>query len=237
MRTGQGYRPAMQISIRHNPSFAVGRCALAPNEQVRVESGAMMATSAGVALQSKMEGGVMKSLKRAALGGESLFVTTYTAPESGGWVDVAANLPGDLVAFDVQPQQALMIQRGSWLASSSGVEIETKFGGMGNLFGGEGGFVVRASGQGPVLVSCYGALNVYDLQPGEWFTLDTGHMVAYTEGVQTQIRKVASGIVQSAKSGEGLVFDFQGPGRVFAQTRNPSGLISWISSNRPGQRA
>lgn len=219
----------MQVSIRHNPSFAVGRVQLAPNETVRVEAGAMMAMSAGVQLQARMEGGVLKSLKRAALGGESLFITTYTAPAAGGWVDVAANLPGDLVVFDVQPDRALLIQRGSWLASAPGVEIETRFGGFGNLIGGEGGFIVKAHGQGPVLVSCYGALNVYDLQPGEWVTIDSGHMVAFTEGVQMQTRMASGGAVQAVKSAEGLVFDFQGPGRVFAQTRNPPAFIRWIS--------
>jgi uncharacterized protein (AIM24 family) len=44
------------------------------------------------------------------------------------------------------------------------------------------------------------------------------------------LRKVTGGIVQSIKSGEGLVFDFVGPGRVTTQTRNPNELLGWISS-------
>ena len=39
----------------------------------------------------------MKGLKRSMLGGESLFMTTFTAPAAGGWVDVAAHLPGDVI--------------------------------------------------------------------------------------------------------------------------------------------
>ena len=66
----------MEITIRQNPSFSVGRIQLAGGEAVQVESGAMMAMSSGVNLAAKAEGGVMKSLKRAALGGESLFVST-----------------------------------------------------------------------------------------------------------------------------------------------------------------
>ena len=53
-------------------------------------------------------------------------------------------------------------------------------------------------------------------------------MVAYEESVQTTLRKVAGGMVQSFKSGEGLVFDFVGPGKVMTQTRNPSELVGWI---------
>src|SRR5215212_2572598 len=77
----------MEIATRHTPAYGVARLTLAGNEQVRVEAGAMMAMSAGVNLASKAEGGIMKSLKRAALGGESFFVSTYTAPGQGGFVD------------------------------------------------------------------------------------------------------------------------------------------------------
>jgi len=59
----------VNVTLRHSPSFAVGRVTLAPNEQLRAESGAMMATSAGVAVASSTQGGVLKGLKRSVLGG------------------------------------------------------------------------------------------------------------------------------------------------------------------------
>ena len=55
-------------------------------------------------------------------------------------------------------------------------------------------------------------------------------MVAYEESVQMSIRKATGGLVQTFKSGEGLVFDFAGPGRVWTQTRNPNELLGWISA-------
>ncbi|MBV8958414.1 MAG: AIM24 family protein, partial [Actinobacteria bacterium] len=97
----------MRIDVRHNPSFAVARVALDPGEELRAESGAMMATSAGVDVKASTQGGVMKGLKRSLLGGESLFITTYTAPASGGWVDVADHLPGDIVVTSVSADKPL----------------------------------------------------------------------------------------------------------------------------------
>lgn len=226
----------MQIDIRHDPSFAVGRVTLPSGESVRTESGAMMATSDGVALQAAMQGGFLKSLKRAALGGESLFVTTYTAPAGGGWVDVAATLPGDLVVVAVRPDRTVFASRGSWICSAPGVELDTKWGGFKNLFGGEGGFLVRASGEGPMLLGCYGALDTLQLAAGERLVVDSGHMVAYDEGVQMTLRQASPGIVQSLKSGEGLVFEFTGPGAVMTQTRNPTALVSWLTNVLPFSR-
>ena len=66
-------------------------------------------------------------------------------------------------------------------------------------------------------------------------TIDTGHVVAFGETVSSQIRKVAGGVIQTIKSGEGLVFDFTGPGWVMTQTRNPAALEAWIRRLMPGE--
>jgi uncharacterized protein (TIGR00266 family) len=225
----------MDVAIRHSPSFAVARVSLAPGEQIRAESGAMMATSGGVGVTASTQGGVLKGLKRSFLGGESLFITTFTAPAGGGWVDVAHFLAGDIVVLDVAADRPLSITRGCWLASGAGVELDTKWGGFKNLFGGEGGFLVRAAGTGSVVIACYGALDRIDLAAGESVTIDTGHVVAFDPDVQSQIRKVAGGMVQTLKSGEGYVFDFAGPGWVMTQSRNPSALQAWIRQIMPGE--
>jgi uncharacterized protein (TIGR00266 family) len=224
----------VQIDIRHRPAFAVARITLTAGEGVRAESGAMMATSSGISVESKAEGGLLKGLKRSMLGGESLFVTRLTAGPQGGWVDCAARLPGDATTIDVDG--GVNLARSAWLCSSDGVEIDTKWGGLKNLAGGEGGFLVRAEGRGQVVASCYGALDVVELAAGETMVLDSGHMVAFADGVQFTTRKVAKGLVQTLKSGEGLVFEFSGPGRVWTQSRNPGELIGWLTAELPFSR-
>jgi uncharacterized protein (TIGR00266 family) len=225
----------MNVEIRHSPSFAIARCSLSGGEQLKAESGAMSATSAGVEIEAKMQGGLMKGLKRSVLGGESLFMTTLTAPSQGGWVDVAARLPGDLVALPVDG--AVNLTRGSYLASEASIEIDTKWGGFKNVFGGEGGFLIHASGQGQVIASCYGALDRVQLAQGESIVIDSGHVVAFDPSVSFTTRKASTGIMNTLKSGEGFVMEFTGPGLVLTQTRNPDALVTWLTEVLPFSRA
>ncbi|MBM9469483.1 TIGR00266 family protein [Nakamurella leprariae] len=224
----------MQVQLRHSPSFTVARAFLSPHEQIKLEGGAMMAHSAGMTLEARSEGGIMAGLKRSVLAGESFFVTTYTAPGDGGWLDMAGVLPGDIAVIDVTPDRPYYLAKGNWIANASTVTVDTQFGGMSNLFGGEGGFGLRANGSGPAVVSVYGAIDVFDLQPGQQVTIDTGHVVAYELNIRFSMRKAAAGILNSLKSGEGWVFDFTGPGRVLLQTRNPSAFAQWAGSVAPG---
>ncbi len=179
----------------------------------------------------------MKGLKRSVLGGESLFITSATAGPQGGWVDFAPALPGDITTFDITPDAPLFIQKGSFLCAEQGVEIDTKWGGFKNLFGGEGGFLLRATGQGKVVVSLYGALDRFHLEPGQQIIVDTNHMVAFHESVTMELRKAAQSGWKSMKTGEGLVFVFTGPGELVMQSRNPDDIVQYIVANMPGARS
>lgn len=191
----------------------------------------MMAHSVGLQLEAKMEGGMLKSLKRSVLGGESLFISTYTAPAQGGWVDVAAKLPGDLKAIELDGSTNWILERGNWLASEASVDVDTKWQGFRMLAGGEGGFMAHAAGTGKVLVASYGAIEVLSLGPGEQVIVDTNHMLAFPDTVSYELTRAVEGkSIQSMKSGEGFVFRFTGPGDIWIQSRNQQQLIAWLNT-------
>lgn len=196
----------------------------------------MMAMAADTQLDAKMEGGLVKGLKRSVLGGESLFITTATAGAQGGWIDLAPSLPGDIAVVTITPDTPLLIQKGSFLCAEQGVEIDTKFGGLKSMVGGEGAFLLRASGQGEVVLSTYGALDRFTLEPGQQVIVDTNHMVAFHESVAMELRKAAASGVTAMKSGEGFVFVFTGPGELMMQSRNPDDIVRYVAANMPGNR-
>ena len=224
----------MRSEILYGPAFATARLTLSGGETVRAEAGAMVAMSTGLAMQTSTQGGVMKGLRRAVLGGESFFMNTFTAPAGGAELYVAPPLPGDVVAWPVRG--TLFVQSGSFLASSADVEVDTSWGGARTFFSREGLFILRVSGQGDVVLSSYGAILTRTLGPGEAHTIDTGHVVAFDESIQYNVMK-AGNWKTTVLGGEGLVTRFVGPGRLWLQTRNPSDFLAWLIPKLPTQRS
>jgi uncharacterized protein (TIGR00266 family) len=143
---------------------------------------------------------------------------------------VAPPLAGDIVHYQLDGNKSLIVQASSYLASSKDVVIKTKFGGLKSLFSGEGAFWLVASGTGDLWVNCYGAIHEINVQ-GK-FTVDTGHIVAFDDTLDYRI-KGAGGLKATLMSGEGIVCEFNGNGKLFIQSRNLGSMISWIIPRLP----
>lgn len=222
----------MQVDVQHRPSYALGVIGLAPGEAVTAEPGAMVSMSSNVQIETTTKGGMMKGFKRM-LGGESFLVNTYR-PEGGpGEITVAPSLPGDIVHRALSGE-SLIVQSGSYIASSEGIEVDSKWGGAKSLFAGESLILLKVSGTGDLLMSSFGAIHEVDVPAGEEYIVDSGHIVAFAEGVQLQVRKVG-GWKSTILSGEGMVAALRGPGKVYLQTRSPTTFVSWLSNLLPKQ--
>lgn len=224
----------MQTEILYRPSYSLTVVSLGPNEAIRVEAGAMVSMSPGVTLETKIAGGILASLKRSMLGGESFFMNDYRAPTQGGEITLAPVLPGDMLVMGLK-DETLVVQSGSYVASSEGIEIDTKWTGAQTFFAREGLIMLKASGTGKLILGSYGAIHEKDLGAGEVYTVDTGHLVAFSEGMGFRVKAVG-GIKSTLFSGEGLVVDLTGPGKVFMQTRSDDAFLSWLIPKLPTQK-
>jgi uncharacterized protein (TIGR00266 family) len=239
----------MKYEIGYQPSYSLAIMRLEPGESIRCESGAMVSMSAELKLEAKMNAGSQTSgffgralgaLKRSVLGGESFFITTVSAPTTGGELTLAPAVPGDISAVEMGGK-TLIVSGGNYLASGPGVEIDTQWAGLKGLLGGEGLFFLRINGTGTTFITSFGAIHRKTLNAGERYVVDSGHMVAFQEGMQMQTRMAdAEGgffkrALTSATTGEGLVMEFTGPGEIWMQTRNPQAFSGWIQGMLPQQ--
>jgi uncharacterized protein (TIGR00266 family) len=223
----------MQVEITYRPSYALAVVSLGADESVQAEAGAMVSMSPGMAIETKAKGGLIGALKRSVLGGESFFMNTYRAPGGGGQITLAPALPGDMAVMELR-DETLMVQSGSYVGSSEGVDIDTKWSGAQTFFAREGLIMLKCSGSGTLILSSYGAIHEMELGPGESHIVDTGHLVAFTDGMGFSVKRIG-GVKSTLFSGEGLVVDLTGPGKVLLQTRSDDAFLSWLIPRLPKQ--
>jgi uncharacterized protein (TIGR00266 family) len=224
-----------QYEIVHNPAFSALILKLRQNEAVTAEKNAMMYMQPTIDIATHgREGGLLKGLVTSALGSESFFVNTFTATRGPGELALVGPLMGDIRAVPLYAV-GLVIQSGDYLASTPGIMLDTKWQGLKGFFAERDMVMLHATGQGVVFISSFGGVIEKDLAYGEMLTIDTGHMVAFSDTMNYSLRRVG-GWKSTILSGEGLVVDIGGPGKVLMQTRQLPVFASEILRFMPAQR-
>ncbi len=110
----------MQQTIEYSPAYAMATIDLSPGEEVTVEAGSMVGMSDGLQIKTHIGGNrtgffgailnFFGALIKKVLGGETLFVNTYSPPEGqNGQVLVAPALSGDIISYDMDGTKSLMV--------------------------------------------------------------------------------------------------------------------------------
>ena len=228
----------MKIDIISRPAGSAAQVHLGQNEGLTAEVGAMIAMSPELRVETTSRGkggsgGILKGIKRM-FSGENFFLNHFTSTAENQELILGPKLIGDVVLHRMSGG-TLVVQGSSWLASAHTVDIDTTFQGMGAaLFSGEGIFWVKCTGEGPVILNSFGA--IYEVDVDGEYVVDTGHIVAFEDTLSFKVTKAASGWISSFLSGEGLVCRFQGQGKLYCQTHNPSSFSQVLGSKlRPRQ--
>ena len=215
----------MDIEIINKPANSIAKVVLKGGETFTAEAGAMVAMSGDTSVTTSTfkkggkKGGIFKALKRM-LAGESFFTNHFTAGPNGGEVYVAPCLSGDMITLNLDANEPMVVQGGSFLASSPDISVDLGFQGFKSVFSGESVFWLNMAGTGQLIINSFGAIYPIDID-GEHI-IDTGHIVAFPKSMEFKICKASPSIVGSILSGEGLVCKFQGKGRVWCQSHNKS---------------
>lgn len=223
----------INYEIEHSPAYASLRIDLKANQAVFVESGAMAAMDSWIKMKSRVKGGLMKGIGRM-LGGESLFISEFTAEGKSGQVYVSPGVPGDIQHYYLDGN-GLMVQSAGFVASSPTVEIDTKFQGFRGFFSGESLFLLRATGRGDIWFSSYGA--IVEIPVNGDYIVDTGYIVAFEDTLNYNVEMLGGlsfrGLRTGILGGEGLVCRFRGQGRLWIQSRQLYNLVNFLDTFRP----
>ena len=221
------------FEISHRPDFAFLTVKLATGQQIQAEPSAMASMDSTIKLKSALKGGLLKSVGRA-FGGESMIMNTFTAEEAGE-VTFAPGPMGDCMHYPVSAAGGIMLQRGAYVASSPGVEVNGKWAGFKGFFS-EGMVLLKATGEGDLFFNTYGAIVEVDVSDN--YYVDNNYVVAFEDTLDYRITalpglKTGSRIKSFLFGGEGLVCEFQGQGKIWIQTRTVAQFVNWIHPYRP----
>ena len=224
---------------------------LDPQETVIGEPGGFMMMDADIQMNTifgdgsagSNNGGLLGKLMSAGkrlLVGENLFMTAFTNMGQGKKrVSFAAPYTGKIIALDLaQLNGKIIAQKDAFLCAAKGVSVGIEFQrrlGTG-IFGGEGFIMQKLEGDGMAFVHAGGYVTERTLQPGEVLKIDTGCVVAYTDGIDFDIEFI-KGIRNFMFGGEGLFFaTLRGPGKVWIQSLPISRLAGRLMQYGMGGR-
>ncbi len=229
----------------HGDDMQIVEVELDPGETVVAEAGAMNYMEDGITFEAKMGDGSQPdqgfmgklfSAGKRALTGESLFMTHFTNSGRGKKrVAFAAPYPGKIIPLDLAKLGgSLTCQKDAFLCAALGTKISIAFQkklGAG-LFGGEGFILQRLEGDGKAFVHAGGTVIKKTLN-GETLRVDTGCLVAFTDGVDYDIQR-AGNLKSMFFGGEGLFLaTLSGHGTVLLQSLPFSRLADRILANAP----
>lgn len=218
---------------------------LDPGETVIAEAGAMTFMEDNITFETKMgdgsepDQGLMGKLFSAGkrmITGESLFMTHFTnLGHNRQTLGFSSPYPGSIIPIDMsQLGGNLLCQKDAFLAAALGTNIDIAFNrklGTG-FFGGEGFVLERLQGDGMAFVHAGGTVVEKKLN-GETLRLDTGCLVAFTEGIDYDI-EMTRGLKSMVFGGEGLFLaTLKGTGSVWIQSLPFSRLADRIIEHAP----
>ncbi|MFZ6720151.1 TIGR00266 family protein [Undibacterium sp. Ji49W] len=217
----------LKFKIDGSPDFGFLTVDIPAGKTLKVEASAMATMDTNLVMKTKMKGGISRMLS-----GENLFLNEFTAENGPGEIGIAPATPGDLIHRYLRGE-TLYLQSGAFVASTPGINIETKWQGFTKgFFSGESLFLIRASGEGDLWLNSYGAIIEIDVKDG--YVVDTGNIVAFTDGLEYSISKVG-GYKSLFFSGEGFVCRFKGEGKLWIQTRSVGAFANWARHYRPAK--
>ena len=218
---------------------------LDPQETVIAEAGSMNWMDTDIKFEAKMGDGSqpdkgifgkLLDVGKRVLTGESIFLTHFTNEGHGKKeVSFASPYPGSIIPLDLTTVNGeILCQKDAFLCAAKGTEVSIAFNkrlGSG-FFGGEGFILQKLKGDGLAFLHAGGTIVERELN-NEALLIDTGCIVAFTQGLDYDIQRVGN-LKSMFFGGEGLFLaKIQGTGKVYLQSLPFSRLADRIIQHAP----
>jgi uncharacterized protein (TIGR00266 family) len=225
----------MDYKFSHRPSYTHLKITLQRGESIIAEPGAMVGHSPTISVETGTSRDGLLSSAKSMLGGESMFTNEFIAEDGPGTVTLAPPTPGDVMPQELE-NETLYSTDGAFVAATDGIDIDSEVGGLKSMLGEASLMPLALKGTGTAFIDAYGGLEKLELAAGESYVLDNEHLIAWDDEIEYSTRRVGD-LKSTLLSGEGLVFEFTGPGTAWYQTRDMDSLVEILAPRMPGEEA
>jgi uncharacterized protein (TIGR00266 family) len=223
-------RGDLKFEIKYSPSYALLEVQLPTNGHIIAEAGALTYMSSNIEVETRTrmrETGIWGAIKVSLLAGETLFITDYRAEGGPGKAGFVSAPLGDITHLDVTPSKGYIIQSSAYIASTTGVTLDTQWQGFTKGLFGQNLFMLKTMGEGDIFINTFGAIDKHELKAGESFIVDNYHLAAMSDTCDYKVR-MFGGLKSTLLGGEGLITEVSGPGEVYVQTKNGKEFVDWL---------
>lgn len=183
--------------------------AVIQDETITAEAGALHYMQGKVELSTPAPSA--KGFFKAIATQESIFRPTYTGT---GTVYFGPPSFGEYMVLDID-NESWILDKGAFVCASAGVDVGVfRNKAMSALFSGEGFFQTKVEGTGQVVIYADGEIQAVDLE-NDTLVVDGHFAVARQAQLDFNVRRASKSLIGSAASGEGVVNEIKGSGRVY----------------------
>lgn len=195
---GEGFNRAVKINIM-------------PGERYTVENEALASMDDVFKVKNKNE-----STFKRMIAQEEPYIQEYIAKEEGELILSSRKL-GEIEVIEMDGFKKYQLGKKVLLACSSSIKIDYKFLGMKSLLSQSGSVNLIASGAGQLFIRSKGGIYKKKLYENQEYIVDNEHFLLCT--TDTKYKLITNqGIYKSVAGGEGVIFNFIGPGEVWIQS-------------------
>ncbi len=218
----------MKIRILHGPSTPMANILLGADETILAVSYAFVGMTSGVDVKTRVRSGQIRSFIPGQSHPEAFFLNSYRSQGPKEEVFLAPRLPGEVYVHVLKADDnPLLVRPGAFLAADESIKIDTIWYGGSSVKASEGLRLLRCSGMGSLILSCFGALHQRELKGEQSYVIDTGHIVAVDDQMRIRLRRLG-GLKTVRLAGEEMVAELQGPGQLHMQTRSWDEFRRWL---------
>ena len=242
-----------KVVIHENNGYATGTVTLnGKDDSIFIDNGRLLFVEQEskpddqVNIKSIVQGSAIKSLKRSFLSGENIFINKFTGSDSGKPVKVhfGSAAPGDIIKIVVKPNESYTLSSGTFIASSSNLDISARLNIRG-IMSGEGlGLTLvknKSANDGYIFVGCFGKASELKVKSGSEVLLDNGAYLASknVSGEKAYTLTKLKGIKSFFLSGEGILMKFKNKSNediiIYTQSRNLHNFAGVLRPYLPGK--